>query len=75
MGFLNTAYWPHWCRCADSVSSYLSAGLVPLRCLQLRAACVCRFSENPLVKGSSKPIRFYAGAPLIASNGKRLGAL
>ncbi|BDA44488.1 hypothetical protein COCOBI_05-6750 [Coccomyxa sp. Obi] len=34
-----------------------------------------RFANNPLVCRDVDPIRFYAGAPLIASNGHRLGAM
>ena len=34
----------------------------------------CRFRENPLVLGPPH-VRFYAGAPLIDSNGFRLGSL
>ena len=33
-----------------------------------------RFKQNPLVRGFPF-IRFYAGCPLIASNGLRLGSL
>jgi signal transduction histidine kinase/CheY-like chemotaxis protein/HPt (histidine-containing phosphotransfer) domain-containing protein len=33
-----------------------------------------RFRENPLVTGDPQ-IRFYAGAPLIAKNGQRIGSL
>ena len=33
-----------------------------------------RFKDNPLVTGSTN-IRFYAGAPLVASNGQKIGAL
>ncbi len=35
----------------------------------------CRFQNHPLVVANPNPIRFYAGAPLIASNGHRLGAM
>ncbi|EIE27058.1 hypothetical protein COCSUDRAFT_45719 [Coccomyxa subellipsoidea C-169] len=34
-----------------------------------------RFADNPLVAKGVHPIRFYAGAPLIASNGHRIGAM
>ncbi|KAK9915679.1 hypothetical protein WJX75_002576 [Coccomyxa subellipsoidea] len=34
-----------------------------------------RFADNPLVAKNVHPIRFYAGAPLIASNGHRIGAM
>ena len=34
-----------------------------------------RFQNHPLVVANPTPIRFYAGAPLIASNGHRLGAM
>lgn len=42
--------------------------------------CVCacvqdaRFKANPLVTGAPY-IRFYAGCPLVCSNGLRLGSL
>jgi GAF domain-containing protein len=34
-----------------------------------------RFADHPMVVASPNPIRFYAGAPLIASTGHRLGAM
>lgn len=33
----------------------------------------CRFANNPFVKGGQ--VGFYAGTPLVASNGHRLGTL
>ena len=36
--------------------------------------CMCRFKDSPFVNGFPH-IRFYGGAPLIASNGHRIGAM
>lgn len=49
-----------------------------VRHAQLMCVCACvqdaRFKANPLVTGAPY-IRFYAGCPLVCSNGLRLGSL
>ena len=42
------------------------------------ASCIdrpCRFSDNPFVAGDNGWLRFYAGSPILSSNGHHLGTL
>ena len=41
----------------------------------IKAITICRFADFELVARQDKPIRFYAGAPLVAAEGHKIGTL
>lgn len=57
------------------INSASRAGILHCGIFLLKYVPGCRFADNPLVAKNVHPIRFYAGAPLIASNGHRIGAM
>jgi signal transduction histidine kinase len=60
---------------ADRNASFCSHAILNARLFEVRNALRDkRFADNPLVKQKPK-IRFYAGMPLVTSNGFKLGAL
>jgi len=60
---------------ADRNKSFCSHAILTARLFEVRNALRDkRFADNPLVKQKPK-IRFYAGMPLVTSNGFKLGAL
>lgn len=46
-----------------------------LTCLVLTIKAVCRFADYDVVARKDKPLRFYAGAPLVAAEGHKIGTL